>query len=140
MSQRPPTSELRERGEEGEEERVYRVFVAPSPSYLADTRASSPPPPSSSSFSSAGGSSPYSGVSFSYIVPGGAAVPSIAAHDVGAVGAAAGDRAGGRGRAERVYVIVINAVDSIRALEVCVRVRVSACLFRSICRATQLNQ
>lgn len=107
VSPRFPSSELREE----EEDRVYRVFVAPGPSYMTAVR-------------NACVEHPFSGVAFSYIVPagggqgggGGAPVPSIVAHDVGAVGVAGG--AGGRAGEELVYVIVVNAVDAIRAVEV----------------------
>ncbi|CAB1097772.1 unnamed protein product [Ectocarpus sp. CCAP 1310/34] len=83
-----------------DEDRVYHVFVAPGPSYLAAVNASA--------------ETPFVGAAFSYIVPGsgGAPVPSIAAHDVGGV-----DGAAGAGE-ERVYVIVLNAVDAIRVVEV----------------------
>ncbi|CAN0262852.1 unnamed protein product, partial [Ectocarpus sp. 12 AP-2014] len=83
-----------------DEDRVYHVFVAPGPSYLAAVNASA--------------ETPFVGAAFSYIVPGsgGAPVPSIAAHDVGGV-----DGAAGVGK-ERVYVIVLNAVDAIRVVEV----------------------
>eukprot|EP00752_Nemacystus_decipiens_P001542 g1510.t1 len=106
VSPRHPPSELRE----VEEDRVCRVFVAPGPAYVSAVR-------------DACVERPFSGVTFSYIVPaggdqggggvGGAPVPSIAAHDVGAVGGA-----GGRAREARVYMIVVNAVDVIRAVEV----------------------
>lgn len=89
-----------------EEERVYRVFVAPGPSYVAAVNASV--------------EFPFVGLAFSYIVPGGGApFPFIAAHDVGSADGAEGEgcRSGG---AERTYVIVLNAVDTIRVLEVCV--------------------
>ncbi|CAM9311876.1 unnamed protein product, partial [Ectocarpus fasciculatus] len=83
-----------------DEDRVYHVFVAPGPSYVAAVHASA--------------ETPFVGAAFSYIVPGsgGAPVPSIAAHDVGGV-----DDTAGAGE-ERVYVIVLNAVDAIRAVEV----------------------
>ncbi|CBN79992.1 hypothetical protein Esi_0022_0080 [Ectocarpus siliculosus] len=83
-----------------DEDRVYHVFVAPGPSYLAAVNASA--------------ETPFVGAAFSYIVPGsgGAPVPSIAAHDVGCV-----DGAAGAGE-ERVYMIVLNAVDAIRVVEV----------------------
>lgn len=93
---------------------MYHVFVAPGPSYLATVNASA--------------KTSFVGAAFSYIVPGsgGAPVPSIAAHDVGRV-----DGAAGAGE-ERVYVVVLNAVDAIRVVEVgrafCVLLRVrSAC-------------
>eukprot|EP00903_Cladosiphon_okamuranus_P013580 g12649.t1 len=108
VSLRYPSSEL----QEDEEDRVYRVFVAPGPSYAVAVR-------------DACVEQPFVGTAFSYIVPtgggqggGGTPVPSIAAHDVGAVGAAGGGGGGGRGLEERVYVIVVNAVDAIRAVEV----------------------
>lgn len=65
------------------------------------------------------------GEAFSYIVPtGGAApLPSIAAHDVGCVDDV-GERSG-PGGAERAYMVVLNAVDTIRVLEV-----------RRVCRPT----
>ncbi|CAN0131365.1 unnamed protein product, partial [Ectocarpus sp. 13 AM-2016] len=83
-----------------DEDRVYHVFFGPGPSYLAAVNASA--------------ETPFVGAGFSYIVPGGggAPVPSIAAHDVGGV-----DGAIGVGK-ERVYVIVLNAVDAIRVVEV----------------------
>lgn len=117
MSPRYPSSDLQEE----EEDRVYRVFVAPGPSYVAALR-------------DACVEHPFSGVAFSFIVPaggggqgvgggggdgGGAPVPSIAAHDVGAVGAAGGvGRQEEEAEEERVYVIVVNAVDAIRVIEV----------------------
>lgn len=87
-----------------EEDRVYRVFVAPGPSYVAAVHAS--------------GDLPFSGTSFSYIVPGGGGTPfpSIVAHDVGPVGSRTGPAQGQE--ADRLYVIVLNAVDTIHALEV----------------------
>lgn len=96
-----------------DEDRVYSVFVAPGPSYTAAVHASV--------------ETPFVGLAFSYIVPGGgggpapAPVPSIAAHDVGVVGDDAEGEAGRRIGHERVYVIVLNAVDAIRTIEVCFR-------------------
>ena len=87
-----------------EEDRVYRVFVAPGPSYVAAVHAP--------------GDLPFLGTSFSYIVPagGGTPFPSIVAHDVGAVDGSAGPARGQE--ADRLYVIVLNAVDTIHTLEV----------------------
>lgn len=110
----PPTNQQVSRVEmQEDEDRVYHVFVAPGPSYVSAVHASP--------------EIPFVGVAFSYIVPGsgGAPVPSIAAHDVGGV-----DDAAGAGE-ERVYVIVLNAVDAIRAVEVGCAVRALCVLFRS---------
>lgn len=105
-----------------EEDRVYRVFVAPGPSYVDAVQAPV--------------EFPFVGLAFSYIVPacGGALCPSIAAHDVGSVG----DSGGGGGGEEpitttqRVYAIVLNAVDTIRVLEVRSFV-VQSSLFMCVC-------
>lgn len=87
-----------------EEDRVYRVFVAPGPSYIASVHAS--------------GELPFLGTSFTYIVPGGGGTPfpSIVVHDVGSVDSRAGSAQGHE--ADRLYMIVLNAVDTIHALEV----------------------
>ena len=87
-----------------EEDRVYRVFVAPGPSYVAAVHAP--------------GDLPFLGTSFSYIVPGGGGTPfpSIVAHDVGSVDCRTGPAQ--EQETDRLYVIVLNAVDTIHALEV----------------------
>lgn len=100
---------------QGDEEWVYRVFVAPGPSYVATAHASS--------------EFPFIGEAFSYIVPAGAATPfpSLAALDVGCVGGI--EKRSGPEGAERAYMIVLNAVDTIRVLEVCLpTVVIHACL------------
>lgn len=88
-----------------EEDRVYRVFVAPGPSYIVSVHAS-------------GEQVPFLGTSFTYIVPGGVRTPfpSIVVHDVGSVDSRAQPSRGHE--ADRLYMIVLNAVDTIHALEV----------------------
>lgn len=88
-----------------EEERgdhEFTVFIVPGPSYIDEVHASP--------------GFPFIGAAFTYIAPfwGGARSPVVAAHDMGTV---AVDEEG-RGGAGRVYVIVLNAMDTFHVLEV----------------------
>lgn len=85
-----------------EEERVYCVFIAPGPAYLADARA-----PGTREL-------PFVGSTFTYIVNATEDPSSpLAAHDIGVIGGQ-----NGRATGERGYIIVLNAVDTIHILEV----------------------
>lgn len=82
------------------------MYIAPGPSYVAATNASP--------------EFPFSGLAFSYIVPGGSGcpIPSVAAHDVAAVDDGDETRWHRGKPGERKYVLVLNAVDAIHVLEV----------------------
>lgn len=101
---------------------MYRVFVAPGPSFIADARTNNNDNNNNTmeddnSNKKSNVELPFVGTSFSYIVTSSGSeppFPSITANDVGTVDVVG---SGGSGTG-RTYVIVLNAVDTIHILEV----------------------